>query len=44
MYWFPQLDFFWKAPRFVGEDLLGGLVFHVKVAHEDGALFLCLVC
>ncbi len=37
----PTAQFLWEAPRLVGEDLLGGLVFHVKDAYEDGALFLC---
>jgi hypothetical protein len=33
--------FLWEAPWLVDEDLLGGLVFHVKDAYEDGVLFLC---
>ncbi len=37
----PTAQFLWEAPRLVGEDLLGGLVFHVKNAYEDGAYFLC---
>jgi hypothetical protein len=37
----PTAHFFWEAPWLVSEDLLGGLVFHVKNAYEDGALFLC---
>jgi hypothetical protein len=37
----PAAKFLWEAPRLVGEDLLGGLVFSVKDAYEDGALFLC---
>jgi hypothetical protein len=36
----PMARFLREAPRLVGEDLLGGLVFHVKDAYEDGALFL----
>ncbi len=37
----PTARFLWEAPRLVGEDLLGGLIFHVKGAYEDGVLFLC---
>ena len=37
----PMAQFLWKMPWLVGEDLLGGLIFHVKDAYEDGALFLC---
>ncbi len=37
----PMAQFFWEAPWQVGEDLLGGLVFHAKDTYEDGVLFLC---
>ncbi len=36
----PMAGFLWEAPWSVSEDLLGGLVFHVQDADEDGALFL----
>jgi hypothetical protein len=35
----PMAHFLWEAPRLVSEDLLGGLVFHIKDACEDSALF-----